>query len=477
MHQHMRAHRDGRGSSWLSILRAAWAGIDPEGYFHRQATRTAPFTLRFPGLGEVLFVSTMEGARDVLTAPALLCQAPRPSLIEPIVGKDSLILLSGEHHRRVRSLLTPGLRGERMPGYVEVIANATAEAVEGLQEGDNVAVRELAQAITLDVIIRAVFGITDPDRRQSYAESIKALMRANTAPLMLMPALRREFSGFGPWSRLVKCRDQLDRLLTEDIIRRQDGDLESRDMLGLLITATDEHGRGLSRQEMCQQLRTLLAAGHETTATALGWAMYHIHSDDAVRERLLEELSTATMPQDIVELPYLQAVISETLRMHPTVSIVLRRLAGPLTVNGIERGAGDVVGIALPALHFNPTLWPDPERFDPDRFLKDRPSSFQYAPFGGGHRRCIGASFAKCELAVVIGTILNTVHLQMSEQERRTPPRAVPRGIAVVPNRSIVLKVVDRSPSYLTPPTAPDGLSGESAMSVTDRRTTIPPGE
>lgn len=447
MHQEMRAHRGVRGSSSLSILRAAWAGIDPEGFFRRQATRTAPFTLRFPGLGEVLFVSTLEGARDVLTAPAALCQAPRPSLIEPIVGEESLILLSGEHHRRVRSLLTPGLRGERMPAYVEVIANATAEAIEGLRAGDSVAVRELAQSITLDVIIRVAFGVTDPNRRRTYAKSVTALMGANISALMLTPALRREFGGFGPWSRLVRLRDQLDRLLTEDIVCRQESDLESRDMLGLLITATDEHGQGLSRQGICQQLRTLLAAGHETTATALAWAMYHIHRDDSVRERLLDELSTGPMPHDMVELPYLRAVICETLRMHPTVPIVLRRLVGPLTVAGVNCGEGDIVGIALPALHFNPSLWPDPEVFDPERFLTDRPSSFQYAPFGGGHRRCIGAAFAKCELAVILGTIMTTVHLQMSEQERRTPPRVVPRGIAAVPNRSIVLKVVDRSPS------------------------------
>lgn len=435
------------GSS-LGVLRAVSAGIDPEGFFRRRATEAAPFTLRFPGLGEVLFVSTKEGAREILTAPASVCTSPRPNPIESIVGEGSLILLSGEHHRRMRGLLTPPLRGEHVLAYVDVIAAAAAEAVEPLQPGDTVAVRELARVIALDVIIRVVFGVTDRQRRKKYVDSITALMEANTAALMLVPALRRPFGGFGPWARLVPLRAQLDQLLSEEIEQRRAAHLDSQDLLNLLLTVTDEEGRGLDEQDIHEQLRTLLAAGHETSATALAWAIYHIHRDDGVRQRLLDELSGRPAPREMAELPYLGAVISETLRMHPTVPIVVRRLSGPLTVRGIACGEGDTVGIALPALHFNPTLWPNPKRFDPDRFLTRRPSPFQYAPFGGGHRRCIGSSFATCELAVAIGTIMSSVDLRMSDRERhRNPPRTVPRGLAAVPNRSMVLETIGRIPS------------------------------
>ena len=145
------------------------------------------------------------------------------------------------------------------------------------------------------------------------------------------------------------------------------------------------------------------------------------------------------------DLPYLSAVVSEALRMHPAVPIVMRRVRAPLTVGGIRWSPGDIVGIAVPAVHFDPAIWPDPCRFDPGRFLGESPTPFEYLPFGGGFRRCPGASFAAYELAVSIGTLLNSVELQMPSRERRRhPPRSAPRGIAVVPRREVWLDVMRR---------------------------------
>lgn len=426
-----------------SVLRALAAAKDPDGFFRRQATRTTPFTVHFPGMGEVLFVGTKDGARDVLTTPADLCQAPRPNTIEPIVGEGSLILVSGEHHRRVRGLLTPALRGEQARPYADMIAVSAIEAVEPLRPGDMVTVQQLAQNITLDVIIRVMFGVTGQERRHTYAHAITELMQANTTPLMLFPALRRQFGGVGPWARLIRLRDHLDELLAEDIRRRWATGPKNLDMLNLLLSTYDEYEQPWGEAEILQQLRTLLAAGHETSATALTWALYHIYRDDDLHRRLLDELAGDPSPQQLAELPYLEAIISETLRVHPPVSIVLRRLTGPRIIDGVARREGDVVGIALPALHFNPSLWDDPDRFDPERFLGRRPSPFQYVPFGGGHRRCIGASFATTELAVIIGTIVGGTDLHMPENERlRTPPRTTPRGITMTPSRPIVLETL-----------------------------------
>jgi len=427
------------------IAGAVWAGIDPEGYFRRHASDTEPFLLRFPGLGDVLFVSTVDGARDILTAPTTLCLAPLPNPIEPVVGQNSLILLSGETHRRTRSILMPAFRGERVRSYVDLIADATKDEIRALQPGDQLVVRDVAQAITLDVVIRVVFGVTDRARRAEYAGVIRELMRSGTAPLMLVPWLRREIAGRGPWARLVGFRAQLDGLLSEQIEERRAGGEHGSDVMELILTATDEDGNTLGDDALRDQLRTMLAAGHETSSTSLTWALDHIHRDESIRSRVIEELADASTPGEIAALPYLGAVIHETLRMHPTVPIVLRRLTGPLTVAGVPRAAGDVVGIALPALHFNPDVWNDPDSFDPDRFLQTKPSPFEYAPFGGGYRRCIGAAFAHHEVAVAIGTILNTVELRMPRSEqRRKPPRAVPRGIATKPNREILLDVIDR---------------------------------
>lgn len=432
-------------SSSLGLMRAVAAGVDPEWYFRRRAQATDPVALTFPGLGEVLFFGTKQGARDILTAPAALCRAPTPNPIEPIVGQGSLILLSGEQHRRERALLMPAFHGERMKSYVDLIATAAADEIRSLRPGDEVAVRQLALDIALQVVIRVVFGVGDADRREQYAQVIKELMRANSAALMLVPALRRNIGGRGPWARLLRLRDHLDQLLSDEMKRRQHAGRQPREMLDLLLSATDEDGQAHSEQEMRDQLRTLLAAGHETSASSLSWALYHIYRDDSVRERLLAELSDCPTPLQMTELPYLNAVIRETLRMHPTVPIVLRRLLGPLTVDGVACSEGAIVGIALNALHFNPSIWADPERFDADRFVGTRISPFEYAPFGGGHRRCIGSSFAHCELAISIGTILRNVELRMPTSElNRRPPRSVARGIAVLPNREITLDVIDR---------------------------------
>jgi cytochrome P450 len=428
-----------------TTARAAWAGIDPEGFFRRHSTDTEPFLLKFPGLGDVLFVSTVDGARDILTAPTTLCRAPLPNPIEPVVGPNSLILLSGETHRRTRSILMPAFRGERVRSYVDLIADATNDEITALQPGDQLMVCDAAQAITLDVVIRVVFGVTDGARRAECARLIEELMRSGTAPLMLVPWLRREIAGRGPWAQLVAFRTQLDRLLSEQIEERRGMGDHGSDVMELILTATDEDGDALGDDALRDQLRTMLAAGHETSSTSLAWALYYIHRDESIRSRVIEELADASTPGEIATLPYLGAVIHETLRMHPTVPIVLRRLTGPLTVAGVPRAAGDVIGIALPALHFNPDVWRNPESFDPNRFLERKPSPFEYAPFGGGYRRCIGATFAQHELAVAIGTILNTVELRMPRSEQLSkPPRAVPRGIATKPNREILLDVIAR---------------------------------
>jgi cytochrome P450 family 110 len=428
-----------------ALVRAAWAGIDPEGFFRRHASDTTPFTVRFPGLGEVLFFSTADGARDILTAPGTLCRAPLPNPIEPVVGQNSLILLSGEAHRRARSVLTPPFRGELMRCYVDLIADAAKDKIAALQPGDQLMVGEAAEAITLDVVIRVVFGVTDRSRRGEYARVTTQLLRSGSAVLMLVPWLRRDIAGRGPWARLIAFRAQLDRLLSEQIEERRGSGEHGGDVLGLILDATDDEGNVLSDDVLRDQLRTMLAAGHETSSTSLAWALYHIHRDESIRSRVLQELSATATPGEIAALPYLGAVIQESLRVHPTVPIVLRRLTGPLTVAGVSCAAGDIVGIALPALHFNPDVWTDPDSFDPERFLDTKPSPFQYAPFGGGYRRCIGAGFAHNELAVAIGTIMKTLELRAPVGERRgKPPRAVPRGIATKPSREIVLDVIAR---------------------------------
>lgn len=174
--------------------------------------------------------------------------------------------------------------------------------------------------------------------------------------------------------------------------------------------------------------------------------MYHIHYEPGVLDRLLAELAGAPPAEQFAKLPYLSGVVAETLRMHPTVPVVLRKLSGARYVAGSPRAAGDIVGIAVPALHFNPTAWPEPYRFAPERFMAHSPSPYEYLPFGGGYRRCLGAAFASYELAVSVGTLLQDNEFRIPDGHTAKPFAAMPCGIATVPRREIELVVADCRP-------------------------------
>jgi cytochrome P450 len=403
--------------------------------------RTESFAVIFPGMGRVHFVATPEGAREILTLPRAALCAPTPNPIEPIVGPSSVILTSGDTHRRQRGNLSPAFRGAQMRDRASAIAEAVRVDSQRWRSGDRIPLHRISQAITKRIIIHTVLGVAPGPRSDAFERVVSELLDANTAPLMLMPALRREFAGRGPWARLLTLRAQFNDLLSEQVsaARRQPAVADGT-VLGQLLA--DTYRSADDDVELLEQLRTLLVAGHDTTASALAWALYHIHRDDRVHDRLASELASDPAAVDMPKLPYLSAVIFETLRMHPAVPIVMRKLSQPRTVIGRHCQTGDIVGIAVPALHFNRAVWEQPDRFEPQRFLGRTPTPFEYVPFGGGYRRCPGAAFAHTELAIAIGTIMRDVVLTVPARERRRkPPRAVPRGIATVPHRELVLEV------------------------------------
>ena len=444
----MHAGSSGPGhDSWRDWLRSARAGMDPDRFMRQHAGDKEPFTVIFPGMGPVHFVATREAAREILTTPREVLCAPTPNPIEPIVGPESVILTSGAVHRRQRTLLSPAFHGAQMREHADGMARAVVDEIEPWRAGDRVALHATAQSITLRIIIRTVLGVEAGPRCEAYAVVVSALMNANTAPLMLLPSLRKNLAGLGPWARLVRLRTQFDGMLSDQIRLGPQCPITGQGpiLTQLLSEAEDDVGAALDAEELQQQLRTLVVAGHDTTAAALAWTLYHIHHEPGVRERLTDELCTDPAPEQMAKMPYLSAVIAETLRMHPAVPVVLRKLVEPRTICGVRRSSGEIVGIAVPAVHFNPELFPDPYRFDADRFLAYRPTPFEYMPFGGGYRRWLGAAFAMYELAVAVGTMMGMVALAMPVRERRRkPPRSVPRGIAAVPRRDVKLLVTER---------------------------------
>ena len=395
-----------------------------------------------PGFGDVLFAAKPAHIREFLTIPSSAFTPPMPNPIEPVVGDGSIILLDGAPHKNERARFLPALHGEQIRRYAGLMAQAALDEIAKWRAGTTIDARDAAQSITLQIIVQAVFGIDDSNRREHYVDVVKAMMRDYVAPFMFFPALRRAPFGLGPWRRFSARRAELDGLLSEQISsRRQNGADGCDDVLSVLMSDDGDDAR--SDDGVRQQLRTLLVSGHETSATTLAWALFHVHADENVRQKLLDELADNPGPEQLPKLPYLAAVIAETLRMHPTVSIVVRQLKCAVTTWQIQRAPGDIIGVALPALHADPEAWPDPARFDPERFVARRPSPTEYSPFGYGHRRCPGSSFAALELAIVLGTILTNVELGIPHAQRRSKlPRSIPRGVAAVPSRPITLEVV-----------------------------------
>ncbi len=399
---------------------AVMAALDPDRFFRaRQRSDGDPFVVWMPGLGDVVFTGHPDGARDIFRAPVDTLAPPLPNPIAPLVGDASLILLGGPRHKRERGLLMPAFHRARLQEYAEIIAAATTARLRDWNPGAVVDSRAAAADITMQVILEAVFGVHDAARRGEYTRVITDFLAAYSAPLMLAPVLRR---GPGPWASFVRRRAAFDRLLDAELLRDTDG----TSILSLLRSARYEDGSTITQADLRDELRTLLVAGHETTATALCWALFHL---------------AGTPPPADAGPRIWEAVAKETLRLHPTVPIVLRRLLEPLSVRDRPVPAGGVVGVSLHLLHRHPDTWDAPAEFRPERFLERKYTPFEYAPFGGGYRRCIGFGLAELELQVALQTIHATVRLERLDQRE---PVAVPRGIAASPRNPIRFRVTHR---------------------------------
>ncbi|WP_051023248.1 cytochrome P450 [Nocardia pneumoniae] len=441
----------------LTLLHALAAGIDFDRYFRwRRAREGDPFYIRFPGFGAALFTGTAVGAREIFRAPVEFTRPPRPNPIEPMVGAASLILASGERHRRDRALLAPAFHSVRIRDYGELIRDATIREMAGESgqawvTGARIDARAAARALTLRVISTVVLGVDNAQRQAEYTAAVTDFLTAFSGPLLLVPALRHGLLGHGPWDRVHAARARLDTLIRAEIARRRRTDgAQPTDVLGMLLSAAADEPAASTDDELCEQVRTLLVAGHETTATALVWALFRLHRAPEALARLRAELRDAGPDAGAMELaglPYLDAVCQETLRLHPPVPIVLRRLTEPYALRGVALTPGDTMGIAVPLLHSDPDVWSNAARFDPSRFTERRYRPFEFAPFGGGHRRCVGAALADYELRIALATILGRKHLRLSPRYAYgRVPVSVPHNIASGPHHPITFDVVSDVP-------------------------------
>ena len=346
-------------------------------------------------------------------------------IMEPVTGPSSILLLDAEPHMRMRRLMLPPFHGEAIARYRDLIEEITHREIDTWRAGQVVRTRTVAQAITMEVIIRAVFGITDPDRIAELKDVLPRLSSLN--PFLLL--VRRDLGRYSPWGAFVRLRDRVDGMLYREIEdrRRDSTSMVREDILSLLLSARDEDGNPLTDRELRDELITLLLAGHETTATSIGWAFERLLRTPSAVARLTAEVRTRNGSD------YLDAVIKETLRVRPVVTEVFRAPSEPTELGGYLFEPGSQLAASILLVQYDPALYaPDPEAFRPERFLEDAPEPYTWVPFGGGVRRCLGAAFAQLEMNVVISTILARARLRAPGAKAE---KARFRGVTVLPSR------------------------------------------
>jgi cytochrome P450 len=373
------------------------------------------FSVRFLGFRTpMVMLSDPDAIRALYINPEHGLPPGRTVALLPIVGPRSLLLLEGREHLARRRLMLPSFHGERMRAYESTVREVVARDVESWPQHEPFAMHPRMQHVTLEVILRAVFGVTDPERRTRLADHLgRLLAQTASAGLQFAVLASRRFGAPDPLTRLKALRREIDAMLDLEIAERRADPRE--DILSMLLAARFEGGEPMDDAEIRDQLMTLLVAGHETTATGLAWTFDLLVRHPAVLERLVAEV-------DAGEQAYARAVVSESLRLRPVVPLAGRRLASPLHVDGHVLPVGTDVTPAIWLAHTRADRYPEPFAFRPERFLDGAHSTSAWVPFGGGVRRCIGAAFAEMEMRVALSEVLRhrTLRAASGSAERVT---------------------------------------------------------
>ncbi len=421
-----------------------------------------PFKIGGGTLPMAVYFSHPEAIQQIFTAdPELFTSGSGNRSLLPLVGYDSLLLLDGERHQRQRRLLTPPFHGERMRAYGKSICDITEQVISQWKIGEPFPVRSSMQEISLRVILSAVFGLHQGERFDQLRQLLSTMLDSIGSPLtssfLFFRALQKDVGSWSPWGHFLRQKQQIQELLYAEIESRRYAESQhskhdlGEDILSLMISARDEAGQPMTNAELHDELLTLLFAGHETTASALAWALYWINALPEVQDKLLKELNTLTLdsqPSEIAQLPYLTAVCQETLRIYPIAMTTFARiLKAPFEVMGYQFEPDTALIPVVYLTHRREEIYPEPRRFKPERFLEKQFSPYEYLPFGGGNRRCIGQAFALFEMKLVLATILSRFQLSLVD---RRPIKPVRRGVTVAPPGNMQM-VVTQSGHQKTP--------------------------
>jgi len=400
----------------------------PHGFLERCRRRYGDaFTVNVAPYGRMVFLADPALIRQVFTGDTRLFHVGgvRGRVLSPMLGRHSLLLLDEDEHMRERKLMLPAFHGDALRRYPDLIREIAEAEVSGWPTGEPVALRPRMQAITLEVILRLVIGVRDPEALGRLRDLLARLVDQSTMVLFLVTALDRDLSWFPPWRRFLEIRAQADELIYREIARRR-ADPSGDDILSMLVQSSAEGGDALTDEELRDELVTLLLAGHETTATALAWAFERLARHPDVMARLRKSL-------DDGESDYLDAVIKETLRVRPVVMEVGRDITEPVQIGRWHLPAGTRVMSSIGLVQRAEDRWGDDAKaFRPERLIDAQPEPYTWIPFGGGPRRCIGASFATTEMAAIIPVVLREFELA---PDRPEPERSETRNVTQIPAR------------------------------------------
>ena len=398
--------------------------------------------MRFPGAPPFVLITDPDQLKQIFAAPPdVLHPGEGARVLEPVVGLNSVILLDEDPHLEQRKLLLPAMHGEKMTRLTGVIEDVTAREIASWPRDSATQLHPRFQRLTLEVILRAVFGLDEGERLDDLRERLAAQLEFGDKPISLIPpppesALRGFLENHGPFKSFVRMREEADELLFELIEERRRDHADRDDILSMLLEARHEDGSPMSDEEIRDELMTMLVAGHETTASTLAWAFDALSRHPEVLDRLREEIESGDGDD------YLTAVIYETMRRRPVLpNAEPRFVKKPIEIGGRTYPPGCALVANVYLVHHDPAIYPDPYAFRPERFIEESPGTYTFIPFGGGRRRCLGASFALVEMKIVIAAVLSACEI---EPVGASPERPRRRNITVKPREGARVVLHDR---------------------------------
>jgi cytochrome P450 len=427
-----------------SLLQTIGWWTRPTAFLERYRARYgARFTVRLTGQRAFVVISDPDDIKQVFTAPPdVLHPGEGARILEPVVGPNSVILLDEDPHMRQRKLLLTPFHGESMQRLAGVMAALADAELESWPLEQPLAVYPRFQRLTLEIILRTVFGLERGAQLDALRELVTEILAFGDSPISLLPPVQRLLRGRGPLAGFERAKARADELIFSLIDERRSAGEGGEDVLSLLLSARDEDGSPMSPQELRDELVTALVAGHETTASQLAWGLATLARAPAVQERLHAALDADS------DDAYLTATIQEIMRRKPVLPNAEPRLViKPIEVGGITYEPGVVLFACAYLVQHDPAIYDDPYAFRPERFLENPPGTYTWIPFGGGRRRCIGASFALLEMKIVLRALLQRFEVRPADGP---PESARRRGIALSPSGGSVV-VLSAHASHETP--------------------------